>query len=164
MRNKKAWMRIIEAFIAILIIAGVLLVIASRAPETDKENTIHTTQRHILKQISADENLRVEILKGYDAADKIKIKNKIEEFLPSSYSFQINICELDAICGIREYPETETDIYADEILISSTLETYVEPSAERGGETGGSDDIIGEGLVAFAPKKLKLFIWKKQES
>jgi len=132
MKNKKGWLRIVEAFIAVLIIASVLIVLALRVPKQDTGESIHELQRHILTQISSDNSLRGEILDP--AEEKTNTKNFIEENLPNYWNFTMLVCEVDEVCGMPLYVKKE--IYADEILITSTLQDY-------------------------NPKKLKLFVWGK---
>lgn len=127
--NKKGWLRIVEAFIAVLIIASVLLVIISRSAKPVEEE-IHEIQRSILKQIENNETLRADILQN----EKQKTTEFISRLIPVQLDFAIKICEIDDICRMEEY--VEKDVYADEILISATLQEY-------------------------APKKLKMFVWKK---
>ena len=49
-KDRKAWLRIIEAFLAILIIFGAVLVILSRQPEqADISEGVYERQRQILE-------------------------------------------------------------------------------------------------------------------
>lgn len=118
MENKKAWLRIVEAFTAVLIIASVLIIIAARQPKQDRTENIHEMQRAILEQISLNDTLRGEILQEKDD----KIKSFVEKTLPVYLNFTIRICEVDEICGMTFYIERE--IYGDEILITSNLTFY----------------------------------------
>lgn len=119
MKNKKAWLRIVEAFIAVLIIASVLLVLATRPPKQERTD-MHELQRHILEQVSLNETLRGEILEN----NKTNTELFINKTLPYYYNFTIKICEIEEVCGMPFYLEKE--IYADEILIASNL-THYEP-------------------------------------
>ena len=118
MRNKKGWIRIVEAFIAILIVASVLFVITSRVPIRDRTEEIHETQRFVLEQIATNNTLRGEILEGNKDNSEIFIENNI----PTHWNFTVEICEVDNICGMPFYVEEE--VYADEILITSNLTKY----------------------------------------
>ncbi len=118
MGNKKAWLRIVEAFVAILLIASVLIVLAVRAPEQDRTESIHEIQRNILRQVSLNDSLRGEILQNQEE----NTKNFIGERMPVYLNFTMRICEVDEVCGMDFYLDKE--IYGDEVLISSTLENY----------------------------------------
>jgi len=129
MKNKKAWLRIVEAVISILIISSVLVIMVLRnSEETDIGREIHDVQRIILKQVSLNNTLREEILQG----DKTNTEIFINGMVPSSWQFAIKICETGELCDLGL--EVDAEIYADQILISSTLQQY-------------------------APKKLKFFVW-----
>ena len=138
-KNKKAWLRIVEAFIAIILIAGILLTVYVRTPERDNSKDIHNTQRAILEQISRDDVLRIEILDEAET-EKTQTKEFIKKLLPVYLNFSINVCEMNVHCPLEYEGNIEDlkdkDIYAEDILISSTLNN---PN----------------------PRKLKLFFWRK---
>ncbi len=118
MKNKKAWLRIVEATIAILIIASVLFIMITREPKKDPID-IHDMQRFILEQISSNDTLRGEILQGQTTA---KTDAFINDIKPSHWDFTIRICQVDEVCGMPFYVEKE--VYADEILIAANLTHY----------------------------------------
>jgi len=128
--ENKAWVRIVEASIAILIITSALVILVLRpSEEQDISKEIHEMQRLVLRQISLDDDLRQEILQG----KVVNTEKFIQERVPSSWGFEVKVCEIDEICSMSDQ-EIKEEIYADEILISATLQEY-------------------------APKKLKLFVW-----
>ncbi len=133
-KNKKAWLRIVEAVIAVLIVASVLLIVLSRqSPKQDKSEEIYEKQRAILNQISQNITLRGYVIDANEEND-----DEIEEFVkknaPVGWEFRLKICDVEKVCALGEY--IEKNIYSQEIIISSTLEEY-------------------------NPKKLKLFVWEK---
>ncbi len=131
MKSKKAWLRIVEAFIAVLLVASVLIILAVRTPQKqDKTENIHEIQRGILEQVSLNDSLRAEILGSNKAGTELYINKN----LPAYLNFTIRICETGEVCGMTYYIEKE--IYADEILITANLTSY-------------------------QPKKLKFFVWEK---
>jgi len=133
MNNKKAWLRIIEAFMAVLIIASVLIIIMLRNPsQLDLADDIYVKQRFILRQVSFNDSLRGEILQGQTTGTEDFIKT----LAPGSWNFTIRVCNFDEICGIPESFNLEKEIYVDQILITSNL-TY------------------------YNPKRLKFFVWIK---
>lgn len=120
-----------EAFIAVLIVASVLIAIAvSKVPKRDSSESVHELQRFVLEQISSNETARAEVLNK----DTTRVDSTIRELLPSNWEFTTKVCDVDEVCGMAKY--TDKEFYADEILITSTLETY-------------------------SPKKLKMFMWEK---
>ncbi len=128
--NKKAWIRIAEAFIAIILITGVLLVLYTRTTRiSGKAEEIYRLQESILDEIASDNLLREEILNGMDSG----VRSFIATRVPSGFSYDVKICEPEKICEMEEYLDKE--IFSTERIISSTLEIY-------------------------GPKKLKIFMWE----
>jgi len=129
--NKKAWVRIVEAFIAIIIIASAFLIILQKqTSEANIEKVIHEKQIEILNMISDDETLRAEILDEDNSGTNLFISN----ILPSNLDFDTSICNLNEIC-IGNTP-LDKQLYVSERMIISNLEKY-------------------------NPKKLRFFIWVK---
>ncbi|GEM_PF-3324609 len=142
-KNKKAWIRVVEATMGVLLVASVLFVMVARAPKSS-ENNIYETQHFILEQVSKNDALRAQIVQ-YDTSivpqpdpPIVDVDNFIRGMMPSHLYFKFRVCEVDAACGILSYPAgtEKKEIYADEILITSTLDKY-------------------------KPKKLRLFVWEK---
>jgi len=132
MKNRSGWLRIVEAFFAVMLVLAVLLVMVTRSPKKEQTERVQEIQRFILEQISSNDVLRQDVLDE----DNNSITTFIEDqsLLPSRYDFTIRICNISMACGMPI--PVERDVYADEILVTSTLEEY-------------------------GPKKLKLFVWKK---
>ena len=134
MRKKdiKAWMRIVEAFIAILIIMGVVLVVLSKQNlGANISESVYEKQRQVLNIISKNESLRAFVLAG----NVIEINKTILKMVPNSWDYAIEICELDSICNSAQTPN-DKEIYTTEAVITSTLTQY-------------------------SPKKLRFFVWMK---
>jgi len=135
MGNKKAWLRIAEAFIAIIIMIGVIFVIlASRVGNKyDKSSVIYNLQEAILNEIENNNNLREDVLEN--RVDNIN--NFIESRIPKNFDFAINICGLNEVCPNPSDSYRE-DVYVNEVVISASLSKY-------------------------EPKKLRLFMWEKNK-
>lgn len=135
-KNKKAWLRILEAFIAIILITGVLLVLYTRTikkPAIGEE--IYKFQKNILDEIASMPTLREDVLKGVES----NVEIFAEKRTPPSFNVAVEICEVDEICELSEYMGREgKDIYSTERIISSTIQ-----------------------MQDFEPKKLKVFMWAK---
>lgn len=132
MRKKdiKAWLRIVEAFIAVLIVMGVVLVVLSKqSPGANISEGIYEKQRHILNIISKNDSLRAFVLTGNNA----EINNAISNMVPITWNYATEICELDSICNSVSTPN-DKEVYTTEIVITSTLTQY-------------------------SPKKLRFFVW-----
>ena len=76
-KDRKAWLRIIEAFLAILIIFGAVLVILSRQEQKpDISEGVYERQRQILEIISKNNSLRADIIAGDNTQVNRTIQNK----------------------------------------------------------------------------------------
>lgn len=139
-------MRIIEAFIAVMLIAGFMLVLYyTKMNVPDEREGIIQLERIILEKIASEENLRQAVLDGYPdtsagKSNRTLIENEIKSLLPTNYNFTFNICDLNEVCGLKENREyyTSNQIFSEEVSVSSTLFTYI------------------------GPKKLRLFVWETE--
>ncbi len=136
--NKKGWIEIVEAFVAVLLVAGVLLVVINKGSfgKTDISDQVYTSQLSILREIQTDNDFRAEILAvtTLPANVPLDIQQRIDERTPDYLICKGQICELSDECIFAS--EVGKDLYAQEVIITSTIQT------------------IGY-------KKLKLFCWTK---
>ena len=127
MKNKKGWIRIVEAFVAILLIAGVLLMIIDSGSinRNDMSSQIYDVEISILKEIQLDNVLREEILSlsdgdlpvnWRDANFPANVKIKLEDRIPNYLDCEASICDTSDDC-IVEY--LDKDVYAQSVMISS---------------------------------------------
>lgn len=132
--NKKAWLRIVEAFIAIVIISTVLfLVVSKQVPRKNQGPEISEFLRATLMQISKRDDLRAAVI----TEDELFLNSFIDGIIPKWLDYEFNICDTDDICGLEYYPSSNPkEIYSEEVLISSSTSNGVDP------------------------KKLKLFVWR----
>ena len=146
MRGEKGFLRILEAFIAIALIAGVMsFLYINQIQKNSQESTINDLIRIVLEKISSEPALRNAVLNANP--DEInKINTEIEKFIPPSgeLQFHFNICNIQEICscglGISrgdDCPE-DKDIYSDEVSVSVTLDSN-----------------------SVSPKVLRLFVWER---
>jgi len=135
--NKKGVWRVIESVIAVLIIAGALLLFISKE-EISKQSRYFEILRPTLDEIAQDENIRDKIIKD-DPSTSIgeeEIINILKPRFPSEeLELNVSICEINDIpCLTNEdyYPKgIKGEVYSEERLISSTLIDY-EPAILRG--------------------------------
>lgn len=129
--GKRGWLKIVEVFVAVLIIISAVLVIMSRSdPKPDSEPIIYEKQQHILDLISKNNSLRQDIISN----DNTRINSLITSLVPLTWNFETKICEIDEICSYSAPAGKE--VYTSEVVVTSTLRDY-------------------------SPKKLKLFVWMK---
>ena len=158
MKSKRGWMKIVEAFVSILLIVGVLLIVINKGYiGRDISTEIYDAQLSILRGIQVDETLRNNILisnkSGYDPLENESslpisweefndneqrilqdVRNKITEQIPEYLDCVARICELDDSCVSNSAVEGE--VYTQAITIVANY-------------------------AVFSPRQLKLFCWIK---
>lgn len=144
--NKKGWIRLVEVFIAILLLTGVLLIISNRS-SSDKNNLqveISKKEIAILRDIELNNALRTEILSVDSASLPVEwdnfgselenVKNRIIYLTPKNLECKAKICLINEACIMEGL--SGDNIYAESVIISADLDTY-------------------------SPRELKLFCMKK---
>ncbi|MEK6936268.1 MAG: hypothetical protein AABW67_05765 [Nanoarchaeota archaeon] len=130
--DRKAWIRIVEVLIAILIITGAVLVTLSKQDnKKDISNEVYQTQRDVLEIISKNESLRNEIISGQNT----QVNNTILKMIPATWNFDAQICNLNDICNSDSTP-LDKEVYVSEVMITTNLTQY-------------------------KPQKLRFFVWMK---
>jgi hypothetical protein len=145
--NKKGFLRIVEATIAVMIVLGSLVIISSNK-EVQVGRDITETLPPFLEEVAENPTLRNNISLVYDVnKDHNESRNafilgSIEEFLrprinSQTLDYEVRICALENTCFIEPYPKAE-EIFAAERVISTSISSQ-----------------------EFSPKKLKIFVWKR---
>ena len=137
----KGWIRIIEAFVMILLITGILLIVLNKGyiSKNDNSQEIYENEQGILREIQLNNSLRQEILDigvlpvEWDIFPE-NVKNKIISEIKPYLNCEAKICDVNEICVLSKI--SNEDIYVQKAIITATLEKY-------------------------SPRQLKLFCWKK---
>lgn len=130
--NKRGWLRILEAFIGIVILVGVIVFIYStNYNNTNSSDLITITQSKVLDKIELNDSLRLAALQ-----DNLYILNEFaKQDIPPTLNFTILICDIDVEVGCK------TDYKSTEVYVK--------------------DKIIVSNLTLYSPKKVRLFLWEK---
>lgn len=134
--NKRAWIRILESVTALLIVLGVALVFYSgnlADSEEELQNYVFLFQKEVLRDISLRNDLREAII--LEGSSSVFLQDYLEEKTPDFLISYIQVCDFqeDILTGeltscpvpIALYEENPLkDIYVEETIISSTLNTY----------------------------------------
>jgi hypothetical protein len=137
MVNKKGWLRIVEASVAILIILSVILVVAQRKSVPSGDD-LSNTITPLLEEIAKNTTLREKII----ASDNKASESAITEFLSrriynQGIGYNVRVCGYRDLCALEKYPEdAKGDIYSGSRIISSAL-----------------------GASELQPKKVEIFLW-----
>ena len=148
--NKRGWMRILEATIAVMIVSGVLVVVYSRQVDRGVEpaDYFFNLQRQILMDISSRSDLRLNVLKAVETPsndDYVNVSEFVAGRIPGAFGHSIRICEFggDDYCKMNRthYIATrDKDVFVEEVVISSDF---------------------SDGSKSWrVPKKLRLFVWE----
>lgn len=115
--NKKGWIKIAEAFIAVILIAAIMLTVYAVPKKTRSNEVILNTEDSILDEIAQNEKLRQDVMDN-NVSD---INSLVSSRIPGNLNFTIKICSIDDVCGIDIYRK---EMYARERIISSSLIEY----------------------------------------
>ena len=142
MKGKRGWIRIVEAFTALILIMIVFLIFINKGiVKGDSSKDVYEIQIRIEREIQINENLRNLIinipfqqlpLRWENFPDEVK--QKIIQETPSEIICEARICEMDKICVLENYPNKE--VYVENVAITANQTNY-------------------------SPKQLKLFCWRK---
>ena len=130
--NKKGWIKIVEAFVAVLLVTGVVLIsINSGYVETkDISSEVYGIELSILREIKLNNTLKDYILIAEPPLDwnnesfPQEVKNKIDARTPNYLNCEAKICSIDGTCDIERY--FDKNIYAQSVTIAPTL-TQIDP-------------------------------------
>lgn len=136
MVNKRGWMRILEATIAVLLVSTVLILVYSgQTKRGENFNDIESFQKQMLMDISSNYTLRGYVI---DAEEDL-LKQYIDSKISKNLNYSLKICVLSDPpdpCKNPDYMETlDKEVFADETIISSEITEY-------------------------SPKKVRLFVWR----
>jgi len=135
-KSKKGWIRLVEVFIAILLLTGVLFVVTNRSNSSEK-NTLYIDiskkELAILRDIELNDTLRAEVLSvdptnlpiewnDFDSSGLQDVKNRISYLAPSNLECEAKICLINEECIMDEL--SGENVYAKSVIISANLNTY----------------------------------------
>ena len=132
--NKRGWIKIVEAFIAILLVAGVLLFVINKGyiGKADISDKVYDAEISILREIELDDNLRSQILQSELDEVPQGIIDKVGQRKPDYLTCEAKLCKLDEICEMDTY--IEKDVYSQSVAIAADKQK-------------------------FDPRQLRLFCW-----
>ncbi|MEI7719240.1 MAG: hypothetical protein WCI72_05210 [archaeon] len=134
--NKRGWIRITEAVVAILIMASVLIVLYTSEPQqVSYSDYVYDLQVRLLMDVADSASLRNATLYSNGTQIDDKLIEYFNNSVPLNFNYTIYVCNLNATsCNIK---------------IDTTREIMVE------------DRIISSNLQKYDPKLLRLYIWEK---
>jgi hypothetical protein len=145
-KNRKGWVELVEVFITILLLTGVLFVVIgnTRPQESEITSNINAKEISILRDIELNNSLRTDILNINLPVEWAEfdsglpgVKNRILFLTPGNLECTAKVCELNDICTLSEVSSGNT--YVKSLVISADSNTY-------------------------SPRQLKLFCKEKENS
>lgn len=133
-KNKRGWVRLLEAFIAIVLLTSVLLVVSNinSSPRNELQEKTSIIQTSIIRDIQLNEGLRTAILsvnvanpvewEDFETSGLSEVKDRIEELAPKDMECSAQICEINSPCSLQGVSKKE--VYAKSGIISADLNTY----------------------------------------
>jgi hypothetical protein len=133
-KGKHGWIKLVEVFIAILLLAGVLLIVANKSSsnKSDLQTQISEKETGILTDIELNNTLRAEILNvdsdnlpiewnnfGSELED---LRERIIDLTPKNLDCKAKICLINEDCILNELPAG--DVYSKSTIISADFDTY----------------------------------------
>ncbi len=147
MVNKKGFIRIVEASIAIILIFSVLIIVRAQRETRTAGKDISYLVSPLLEEIGENKNFRQKILdyntsEDYSDPENAQIIQELRSFVEPRievYNLEhaVRICDLNKICSLEPYP-IDKEIFAGERVVAATLNS-----------------------IEFSPRKIKIFLWKK---
>jgi len=132
-KNRRGWIKIFEAVIAVLLIASVLLiVVGQRSVERNEDSLkIYKTEISILREIELDNVLRKDVIDAeplpIEWDDFVSnglgdVKEKIILKTPDYLDCKAIICQMNDTCILEGEPGEE--VYVQSVAITASLEKY----------------------------------------
>lgn len=141
--NKRGLIRILEATIAVMLVAGVLLVAYSKQQSVDSTSRdyIYNLQKRILEDILIREDLRNFALQSNDENVSSNLTSYVNSMIPSNFGYVIRVCSL-------EDPPKPCKMSAEDFIDAGDVDIYVE------------ETLISANLSEYDPKRVRLFVWE----
>lgn len=147
-KEKKGWIEVVEAFVAILLIAGVALAVVLQHQGTNRikviSQSIFNAETAMLREVEQNDTLRQEIveisvsllpMEGTNFSSALpQTTALIQRETPGSLECQGKICQLGDLCFFSG--SQDVTVYAVSSIISADMQTY-------------------------NPRTLKIFCWEK---
>jgi hypothetical protein len=130
-KSKKGWIEIVEVFVTIFLLTGVLFVILENSSPKEKivAPLIYEQEISILREIEFNDTLRANILSTslplewseFDSNIPL-VKEKIINNTPPNLECLVKLCTLDDLCTSNEF--SDSSVYVKSLVMSADLNTY----------------------------------------
>jgi len=141
LKNKRGWLRILEATIAVLLVTGALGIVYSKQlarVEPGPDEYILSLQEKILLDVAHNKTFRKASVSG-DVDQFLVVQDYAREVVPLNYNLSLQACSLNDPCKLSPGAYTLTVgklVFAEDTLISTDIDSN------------------------YAPVRVRLFIWE----
>ncbi len=124
-KNKRGIWRIVEAVIAVFILASAIVMLFLQDTRKESENLVFDD---ILNEIAKDKVLREKVIN--DDSNSMEAENEIMDILKKRIlnqrlEYSVSICGVSESCaGENYYPANIAELYSRERIISATLDKF----------------------------------------
>ena len=129
MKNKRGWIKIVEAFVAILLLVSILVIfITSKSTHSNEDKIFYEKERLILTQIQINETLRNLVISSNPPINSTEINFPQEVFnvtlnhFPQTVDCLMKICSSNSTCNLDI--DSKNQIYVQERIIVGNSSTY----------------------------------------
>ena len=130
MKNKRGWIRIVEALVAILLIAGFLILIIDNQENGGKDisDKVYMAENAILREVQSNNTYREYILGIGNTSVEFEsfnddLKNHITSRVPAYLNCTGKICDFDYDLNC-DIDSLKKDIYVRSVMIAADSTTY----------------------------------------
>ena len=133
-RDKRGWIKIVEAFFSVLLIGGIIIVAVGLYDESenpDISSGVFEDEMAMLKAVQLNDDLRASILGIAEGSLPLSmddtgfpedVKTELGQKNPGYLICDAKICEIEQECLISN--TASADIYVSQATIFANLETY----------------------------------------
>ncbi len=128
--QRKGWIRVVEAFFAIVLIGGVIVIVTSQTPDNNQDSAsgIYDSELAILQSIELNDSLRADILSPLldaalplelsDSAFPASVKTEINNKIPAYLACNARICTITEVCVPSH---ASSNVYIKQVTIFANL-------------------------------------------
>ncbi len=131
-KNKRGWIKVLEAFIAVVMLISVMLLIVNNEKyEAQETSSVLIKESAFLSSVQKNETMRNDILaldtssSEYELNDSgfpASVKNYLDETFSDRIECSAKICGASSECDLNDYPERE--IFSRSVIITSNLNEF----------------------------------------
>lgn len=143
MQNKRGWIRILEATIAVLLVSSTLVIVYTRQPDrvVDASEYVYLLQKELLSDISLRDDLRSYVLTSTEDQVDSRLHMFVSSKVPATIGARIKVCDLTD-------PPSPCKLNSTDLAATGESDVFVE------------ETVLSSNITNYDPKKVRIFIWE----